>query len=114
QLYLDDTLSPAILCERLNITSYQLSELLNKVLNTNFTRLINEYRVIESQKIMDNHPSRTILQVAHESGFASKPTFNREFKRITGKTPMEYQKNRLMCPHESTELSAMYNNTSKY
>ncbi|HON79400.1 MAG TPA: 7TM-DISM domain-containing protein [Spirochaetota bacterium] len=113
QLYLDDTLSPAILCERLNITSYQLSELLNKVLNTNFTRLINEYRVIESQKIMDNHPSRTILQVAHESGFASKPTFNREFKRITGKTPMEYQKNRLMCPHESTELSAMYNNTSK-
>jgi len=34
----------------------------------------------------------TLLSLAFDTGFNSKSTFNSIFKRYTGKTPSEYQK----------------------
>jgi AraC-like DNA-binding protein len=69
-----------------------LSQILNERLGMNFYEFVNAYRVREVQtKLAD--PTRaggTLLALAHESGFNSKASFNRAFKRVTGLTPSEY------------------------
>src|SRR5437588_332883 len=56
-------------------------------------RVINEFRVREvARKMQDAAYDRlTLLGIAYESGFNSKTTFNRVFKEMTGKTPVEYK-----------------------
>jgi len=40
------------------------------------------------------HADKTLIAIAHESGFNSKASFNRAFKRVTGQTPSEYARAR--------------------
>ena len=89
----DPELSLTSLASKLDLTVHELSKIINTVLKKNFNDLINEYRVLEvTRKLQDpayNH--LTFLGIALESGFNSKSSFNRIFKQITGKSPLEYK-----------------------
>ena len=60
----------------------------------NFSDFINEFRVRETARKMQDpaHDRLTLLGIAYGSGFNSQRTFNRVFKEMTGKTPVEYKK----------------------
>ncbi len=87
---------------RSDLTLNELAKLLgsntaiiSKVINqsgNNFNDFINDYRVREVQRKMERmeHQSKTLLALAFDSGFNSKATFNRAFKKIVGKTPKGY------------------------
>ena len=62
-------------------------------LEKNFYTLINEYRVQEVIRRMNDkqYQMYTLLAIALDAGFNSKSAFNRIFKQITGKTPSEYK-----------------------
>lgn len=70
-----------------------ISRAINLIGKTNFCEFINQLRV---DSVIQQMPlsNRTILDVALESGFNSKSSFNAAFKRITNMTPSQYIKNK--------------------
>lgn len=93
RLYEDAELTLATLAVKLAIHPHDLSRIINIGLEKNFSDFINEFRVREvARKMQDPAYDRlTVLGIAYESGFNSQRTFNRVFKEITGKTPAEYK-----------------------
>ncbi|MBS1531432.1 MAG: ABC transporter permease, partial [Bacteroidetes bacterium] len=92
--YQDPDLSLASLAEKLGLTTHELSRVLNTVLKKSFNDFINEYRVQDAARKMQDpaFDHITLLGIAYESGFNSQTSFNRIFKQITGKSPVEYKK----------------------
>ncbi|MEO9482135.1 MAG: helix-turn-helix transcriptional regulator [Ekhidna sp.] len=82
------------LAKELEVPAYILSQLINQEYNQNFFNFINDFRIdFASRKIMEGKlASLTLAGIAYESGFNSKSTFNRAFKRKMGCTPKEFGK----------------------
>jgi len=90
--YLDQTLSLSTLATISNIPQGKLSSTINKVAEKNFYDFVNEYRVEEVKRrlIQGELNQYSLLGIANESGFNSKASFNRIFKKHTGQTPSEF------------------------
>ncbi|WP_235298640.1 helix-turn-helix domain-containing protein [Portibacter marinus] len=93
-LYRSPTLTLRQLAKELNLNINDLSQTINNGLKKSFSDFINELRVEEvKDKLKDpkfQHLSQ--LGIAFDSGFNSKATFNRAFKKWTGMTPTEFLK----------------------
>ncbi len=91
--YQDPELSLTSLAEKLELTTHELSRIINTVLKKSFNDFINEFRVAEAARKMQDpaYDHITLLGVAFESGFNSRTTFHRIFKQMTGKSPAEYK-----------------------
>lgn len=91
--YRDAELSLGSLAEKLGLTVHELSRIINVALKKNFNDLINEYRVADVIRRMHDPAFAhiTLLGIALDSGFNSKSSFNRIFKEMTGKSPIEYK-----------------------
>ncbi|WP_298516179.1 AraC family transcriptional regulator [uncultured Kordia sp.] len=76
----------------LHISSHKLSQLLNDNLGKNFALFINEYRVEEAKKLLQENNQFTLESIGFEAGFSSKSTFYATFKKLIGKTPAEFKK----------------------
>ena len=90
--YQDPELSLGSLAEKLDLTPHELSRIINSVLKKSFNDFINEFRIAEVIRKMQDpvYDRLTLLGIAFDSGFNSKTTFSRAFRRVTGKTPGEY------------------------
>ncbi len=93
RLYEDAELTLTTLAIKLNTHPHDLSRVINVGLEKNFSDLINEFRIREVARKMDDpaYDKFTLLHIGYESGFNSQRTFNRVFKEMTGKTPVEYK-----------------------
>lgn len=91
--YEDPELSLSSLAEKLELTSHELSRIINTGLKKSFNDFVNEYRVQAAAKKMKDpaFDHITLLGIAYESGFNSQSSFNRIFKQSTGKSPVEYK-----------------------
>jgi len=91
--YLDPELSLGSLAEELDMHPHELSRIINMALGKSFNDFINEYRVAEViRKMQDPAYDRiTLLGIAFGAGFNSKTTFNRAFRQMTRKSPAEYK-----------------------
>ncbi|WP_158642812.1 ABC transporter permease [Mucilaginibacter ginsenosidivorax] len=91
--YEDPELSLNTLAVKLAIHPHELSRIINVALKKNFNDFVNEYRVRDViRKMQDKAYDRlTLLAVAYSSGFNSKTTFNRTFKQITGTSAAVYK-----------------------
>lgn len=92
--YLNEDLTLETLAALIPISDKKLSALLNHYVKTPFYDLINSYRVKEvTTKIIDPaYAHYTLLALGLDSGFKSKSSFNRIFKKETGLTPSQYKK----------------------
>jgi PAS domain S-box-containing protein len=76
---------------RLNTNRTYLSQIINDTFNTNFSSLINEYRIREAeQQLLINNKKLTMEAIALECGFSSKSAFYSAFRKKKGKTPTEF------------------------
>jgi AraC-like DNA-binding protein len=91
--YLEESISLSEISAKIGISSHHFSMTINIEKNRNFYNFINDYRIEEAKKILEdkNISSTTILEIAYKSGFQSKSVFNRVFKQITGKSPKDYR-----------------------
>ena len=91
--YKDPELSLVSLAEKLGLTTHELSRIINTALKKSFNDFINEYRVAEVVRKMQDpaYDHITLLGLAFESGFNSQSTFTRIFKHMTGKSPLAYK-----------------------
>jgi AraC-like DNA-binding protein len=94
KIYLDPELNLNSLAGILKTNTLLLSSLINNHFGKNFNDFINEYRISEFQKRSKVSDSQhlTMFGIALDSGFNSKATFNRAFKKITGKSPKDFNK----------------------
>lgn len=92
QLYLQPELTLADVAHQLKTNTSVLSAIINGVYKKNFNDFVNEYRVEEFKRQIQNPQNKhlTLLSVALDCGFNSKSTFNRAFKNATGTTPKEF------------------------
>ena len=94
KLYLNSDLSLKSLSEELQVSTNDLSWVLNEIIRKKFYDFVNEYRIEEfiSRVHQGEHEVKTILALAFESGFRSKSTFNKAFCDSRESTPSDYIK----------------------
>ncbi|AXG72808.1 AraC family transcriptional regulator [Flavobacterium arcticum] len=93
EIYKDSTLNREKIAERLGISTGYVSQLVNTVTGENFANYINQYRVEAVKKMIvdPEYENYNILALGLESGFTSKTTFYKAFKKVTGMTPNNYR-----------------------
>lgn len=94
--YLDSELNLLKLAEKMQLSSHQLSYVINTGMGENFFNFINTYRVQKAKELLTdtNYDHLNMIAIGYEAGFNSKTAFNTTFKKITTYTPTEYKKNR--------------------
>ena len=92
KLYLQPDLNLQELALHLQVNSVLLSATINQVFGLNFNDYINSLRIEEFVRLYNEDTSKTftLLAIALDSGFNSKATFNRAFKKIKGTSPKEF------------------------
>jgi AraC-like DNA-binding protein len=92
KLYQNPELTLTDLAKKLETNASIISKTINQGFQMNFNDCINTYRIEAVKNSFENgeHKKSTLLGIAFDCGFNSKATFNRAFKKNTGKTPKEY------------------------
>ncbi|MEE9407979.1 MAG: helix-turn-helix domain-containing protein [Polaribacter sp.] len=92
QFYKDTNIKLNDIAKELHITPHQLSQLLNDNLRKSFASFINEFRIEEAKKLLQENNQFTLEAIGFEAGFSSKSNFYATFKKVVGKTPSEFKK----------------------
>jgi len=92
-IYTDSTLNREKVAEKLGISPGYVSQIVNAITGDNFAHYINQYRVEAVKEMIANpeYENYNLLTMGLESGFTSKTTFYKAFKKVTGQTPNEYK-----------------------
>ena len=92
--YRDKGFSAKELAKMLNTNTRYISAVINSRFNTNFSCLVNDYRVKEAlHKMTDKrYADMTIEEIGTAVGFANRQSFYASFYRIMGETPNHYRK----------------------
>jgi AraC-like DNA-binding protein len=90
--YINPLLTINSLSEQVAIPVKYLSQIINEKLHQNFYDFVNEYRTEEvKQKLSSTSKLKIdLVSLGMESGFNSKASFFRVFKKNTGQTPKQY------------------------
>lgn len=92
ELYLNPDLTLVHLAREFGTNRAEMSRLINKNAQDNFNNYINRYRISHAKNLLASTPA-SIIEIAFDSGFSSKATFNRVFRAIENCTPTDYRKN---------------------
>jgi AraC-like DNA-binding protein len=95
RIHRDEGLSLARAAELLELSTHQLSELVNARLGIGFSKLVRQHRVRDAQKMLIDEPRASVLSVGLAVGFASQSTFYVAFKEELGVVPGQYRKQAL-------------------
>ena len=92
KMYLDPELSLNKLAKELNMSVGVLSAIINQSFQKGFRELINEYRVAEVKRRLQDPLSKklSMVGIAYECGFNSEASFYRIFKSMVGVSPKTY------------------------
>lgn len=93
RLYLYPSLNINDLAEKINTNQKYLSVVINDRFGKNFLTFINEYRVNEAKKILENDKNNlyTVEGIGNMVGFNSRSAFINAFKKTTGYTPSSFK-----------------------
>lgn len=86
-----------------NLTVPAFCRFFKKLTNQTFTNFVNEFRVANACKLLQE-TDRLISDVSLECGFQNLAHFNKQFRRITGKTPTDYRRHVRPVVHLPVEM----------
>jgi AraC-like DNA-binding protein len=104
RIHRDESLSLARVAELMELSTHQLSELVNTRLQVGFSRLVRQARVRDAQRMLIEEPRASVLSVGLAVGFASQSTFYVAFKEELGVVPGQYRKQTQRT--QTTEIQA--------
>jgi AraC-like DNA-binding protein len=90
KLYRDPELSLDRLARKLVIPARRISGAVNRVRGMNVSQYVNEHRVGDACRRLAETDD-PVTQIMFEAGFQTKSNFNREFLRVTGKSPSAWR-----------------------
>jgi AraC-like DNA-binding protein len=105
-VYRDQDLGLSRLAEQLDLSSHQLSELINTQLDTSFPRLVRQYRVEAAKRMLIDEPRASVLSVGLSVGFNSQSSFYSAFKDVTGTVPSRYRTRAAGTDSRNPDVSA--------
>ncbi|HRG15029.1 MAG TPA: AraC family transcriptional regulator [Pseudomonadota bacterium] len=94
-LYRDETLSLSKVAALVELSTHQLSELLNTRFGLGFSRYVRQHRVAAARRMLVEEPRASVLSVGLSVGFGSQSTFYVAFKDEVGVVPGEYRRQQL-------------------
>ncbi len=89
--YENEDLSLGMLSKMVDITSHQLSQILNDKLKCSFPQFVNNFRLDAAKRLLVADKSQSILSIAFQVGFKSKSAFYTSFKKEFNMTPTEFR-----------------------
>lgn len=89
-----DKITLSELADKMYVSQWHLSKLLNKHTKKSFSELLNEIRVKEAKELLKD-PSLRVGDVAEMIGFLDIAHFSRVFKKCTGMSANEYRNKKL-------------------
>ncbi len=98
QWYLNSALSLRDVARLVGSNESYISRAINTGLGINFNQFVNLARVQHAKALMSESPNQNLLDIAADSGFNSKATFNRVFKLLTGEPPSRFRANQAQQP----------------
>nr|WP_275442437.1 AraC family transcriptional regulator [Pseudoalteromonas sp. OOF1S-7] len=90
QPYLDSELTLSTLAEQVGLNSHNLSQLLNEYLGTGYHDYINHWRVKHATELLKS-TSRSVEEIAFDSGFGTRAAFYTAFKKEHLCTPAKWR-----------------------
>lgn len=78
------------LAEKIYVSQWHLSKLLNRHMGKNFSEILNSIRIEKAKELMKD-PSLRIGDIAEQVGFLDMAHFSRVFKKLTGIPANEYR-----------------------
>ena len=95
--YRDKDFSAKELATLLSTNTRYISAVINSRFNTNFSCLMNEYRIKEAMHKMSDrrYSAMTIEEIGLSVGFSNRQSFYASFYRIMGETPNSFRKRHL-------------------
>ncbi|NAS31892.1 helix-turn-helix domain-containing protein [Flavobacteriaceae bacterium R38] len=91
KIHLNNELRLHDLAQEMNLKNHHLSQIINQHFKLSFFDFINQYRVNEAKKIIQEHPEYTLIQVAFDAGFNNKTSFVNAFKKFEKITPSKFR-----------------------
>lgn len=91
--YRDPDLNLDRLARKAIIPARQISTSINRATGKNVSQYVNEFRVTEACQLLAD-TEKSVTEIMLEVGFQTKSNFNREFRRVTGITPVEWRQKR--------------------
>ena len=83
-------ISLADVADNVYVSQWHLSKLINRHTDQSFLELISSMR-IERAKVLLTDPALRIHAIAEQVGYNDVAHFSKSFKKLTGKTPVEYR-----------------------
>jgi AraC-like DNA-binding protein len=107
KVFLDPNLGLPQLAQKADLSTHDLSYVINEGFGENFFLFINRYRIKEAQRLLlsPKHQHLNIQGIAYESGFRSKSTFNTTFKNMTGLSPSQFIQKASSSPQDDENNS---------
>lgn len=90
-VYRDENLTLSSLASALDLSSQQVSELINTRIGMGFSRYVRERRVEAAKHLLVSAPDQSILSISLDVGFKSQSNFYAAFKEIAGISPGDYR-----------------------
>ena len=90
-LYRNEGLSLADVAEQVELTSHQLSELINAEFGHGFSQYIREHRINQAKRQLLAEPKASVLSIGLDSGFTSQSSFYTAFGQLVGESPGKYR-----------------------
>ncbi len=92
KVYTLENLSLTIVSEQLQLSSHQLSELINSEFNLGFSKFIRQYRIENAKKLLLSQPKASVLSIGLSVGFNTQSNFYSAFRDVEGMAPGQYRK----------------------
>ena len=91
--YLDSDLRLEDIARQLSLSTHHISQSVNMIEKINFSDFVNKYRLEEAVEILCIPENRTkkLIDIAYQTGFNNKSSFNNAFKKLKGMSPSEYR-----------------------
>ncbi|MFS8122055.1 AraC family transcriptional regulator [Rhizobium sp. BR 250] len=103
-LYRDENLNLSRLARRLGLPSRQISGAINRLLGVNVSQYVNQLRIREACRLLEE-TEQSVTAIMLSAGFQTKSNFNREFRRVTGMSPVDWRERevwKLVSPNKTT------------
>ena len=79
------------LASKIHINSAYLSRKFHEEVGTGFSEYLNDYRLMQAQKMLIDYPDLSISTIAERCGFNSQHYFSQIFRKMTGQSPRDYR-----------------------
>lgn len=103
RLYRDGNLNLTRLSRRLGLPSRQISSAINRSASMNVSQYVNQLRIREACRLLEE-TDQSVTSIMLDAGFQTKSNFNREFRRITGLSPVAWRERevwKLVSPNKN-------------